>query len=74
MVSCAITLSSINVNYDNGTEGSDGEEDIERYRAIAGWLLADAIAGLVTQIMLLFFLALFFKEIIISQFVTFGIL
>ena len=56
------------------TDGSDEEEDIERYRAVAEWLMVVAISGIITQIIFLLFCVLFFREIIISHFVTFGIL
>ena len=58
---------------DNAPDDSEEAEDRDRYRAVAWWLLAVAFVGVITQIVLLIFRALFFKKII-SQFVVFGIL
>ena len=76
LVTCTVTLSTItDIRFlNNAADDSENGEDRDRYRAVAWWLLAVAIVGIITQIILLVFRALFFKKIIISHFVIFGIL
>ena len=76
VVSSIVTLTTIHDIgfFINAPDGSIVGMDRDRFRAVAWWLLVIAIAGMITQITLLIFRVLFFKWIILSHFVTFGII
>ena len=45
-----------------------------RYRAVAGFMVFVGIAGIVTQVIFTIVRALYYGEVIISQFIIYGIL
>ena len=51
----------------------DAEEDKNRYRGVAGWLLFVSIAGIISQIVLAIIQSLFYAEVIQKQYSIFRI-
>ena len=72
MIASAVTVSNINEIFED-PEG-EVEEDRNRYRAVAGFLVFVGIAGIITQAVLTIARALYYGEVITSQFTVFGII
>ena len=74
LIASAITITSVNDIFDDDIpDDSDVGRDRDRYRAVAGWLLFVCIAGIITQVIFAIVRGLFYGEVIISQFIAFGV-
>ena len=72
-IASAVALSSIN-GLQTFNDDSEAREDSDRYRAVAAWLLFVGITGTIIQVAMVIIRALFYGEIIISQFRIFGVI
>ena len=73
MIACAVSLSAIDDAFGGADDDTDLADDRDRYNGAAGWLLFVAIAGIIIQIIMLIVRALYYGEVITSQFIVFGI-
>ena len=73
LIASAVALSNIDAFFENFPEDSEFSDDRDRYRGVAGWMLFVGIAGIVVQAVMTIVRALYYGEIITSQFVAFGI-
>ena len=53
---------------------STAADDLDKYRAVAGWLIFVAIAGMATQIVMAIVRALYYGEAISSHAFVFGLM
>ena len=69
LVASAITISTL----DDIVGDSDSTTDEEqRYRGVAGWLVFLGVAGLIIEVIMVIFRALYFGQVISEGFVVFG--
>ena len=74
LIASAVALSNIDSFFEDASEDSDFADDRDRYRGVAGWMLFVAIAGIVIQAVMTIVRALYYGEVITSQFNVFGII
>ena len=79
MIACSSALSAISdISFEHdivqNIDGASGEEDRDRFRDVAGWLLFTGIAGIIIQVTMAIFRGLFYVEIIKNRYFLYAVL
>ena len=74
LIASVITIKSvIDIFDDDIPDDSDAGQDRDRYQAVAGCLLFVSIAGIITQVIFAIVRGLFYRDVIKSHFIAFGV-
>ena len=79
LIACSAALSAIgDISFEHDIVetigGASGEDDRDRFRDVAGWLLFAGIAGIISQITIVIIRGLFYFEIIQNRYLTYAVL
>ena len=74
IVSCGITLSTVDDLFGEVDDDTDAGEDRDTYNGVAGWLIFVSIAGIISQTILLIFRLLYYCKAFSANFTVFAVI
>ena len=74
IVSCEVTLSTVDGLFGEVDDDSEAGEDRDTYNGVAGWLIFVSIAGIISQVILMIFRLLYYCEAFPANFTVFAVI
>ena len=73
LIASAITISTLNDLFGDTDDRTVFSDEEAQYRGVAGWLMFVCMVGLIFQVIMVFFRALYFGEVMSAGFVGLGV-